>query len=163
MILPEIVKNLYTNRSAKWILEIDDNLIEPFVIQKWLVMNDKIRSQVSWLDKYVFTLPSKMWLTLAWSIIPKSEKQPFVRFIKKQETDDKYGFIIDKIRREFNLSDNDFIANKSRILKSIEKDKAAWFAYYGVEKKYWKEHKVNFELMKGDAKEEKKVKGLFDF
>ena len=81
----EIINNLYTNRSTKWILDLEDNEIEPFVIQRFLCMNDGLRIQVRWLDKYIFDLPPKMYLSLAWSVIPKLDRAPFINYIKKQK------------------------------------------------------------------------------
>jgi len=56
------------------------------------------------------------------------------------------------------MSDNDFNANKTRLIKMIDEDKESWFKFYGVEKKKWKEFEVDFEFMK-----EKKKKALEGF
>jgi len=85
----EVLKNLYTNRKCDWISELDETEVQPYVIQRWLAMNDKLRVQVRWLDKYVFVLPKKMYLSLAWSIIPKLDRMPFVKYIKQIEEEDK--------------------------------------------------------------------------
>lgn len=157
MIIQDIVKNLYTNRKSDWIKEIEDSDIQPFVIQLWLVGNDHIRTQVRWLDKYVFTLPPKMYLSLAWSILPKSKTVPFrTDLIKIDETKDpylskdtdKYDFLFEKIRKQFKLSDNDYNSLKPGLLKAIEYNLAEWFIYYGVERTHWKRFNLNFEMMK---------------
>lgn len=159
MMLPQIVKNLYINSKTDWIKELDDTMIEPFVINIWLSMNDKIRMQVRWLDKYVFKIPKKMWLTLAWSVIPKQKKQPWVKFIKKKIDEEEYEFILNKIIKHMNLSDNDYESIKYRLIKYIMENKVDWFTYYGIEKKHWKQHYLSFEEMRKD----KKNKSLNDF
>jgi hypothetical protein len=159
-----IVDNLYTNTKANWIKTLDNELIIPRLIQISLIKDDKLRVQVRWLDKYVDVLPPKMYLSLAWSVLPKISKKPFIDYKsqKKIIEEDEYGFILNKIRKHFSLSDNDYRAMKERLIKEIKKDMPYWFSYYGVSKKYWKQYYVNFELIKQfDAKESKPVtKGL---
>lgn len=144
----DILKNLYTNRKCDWILPIDDVDIQPFVIQRWLVMNDALRVQIRWLDKYVFSLPPKMYLSLAWSIIPKTIKTPFVKYIKKVDEDEEFDFIFSRIRQHMKLSDNDYRSQKERILIEIKKDMVNWFSFYGISKKYWKKYYLDFKQIK---------------
>ncbi len=144
----EILKNLYTNRKCNWILKIEDRDIAPFVIQRWLAMNDSLRVQTRWLDKYVFALSPKMYLSLAWSIIPKLAKAPFVKYIKKAEENEEFTFILSRVRKHFKMADNDFNIMKSRIIKAIKEDMVFWFSYYGIEKKYWKKYYLKFDLIK---------------
>ncbi len=146
----EILDNLYTNKKADWFKSIEDTLIQPFVIQRWLCMNDMLRVQVRWLDKYVFTLPPKMYLSLAWSIIPKVPKMPFNKYIKQSEEDTELDFIIVAIRKHFKMSDNDWNANSERILKEVRNNMPTWFKYYGIQKRYWKKYHLNFEEMRKD-------------
>jgi len=144
----EIMNNLYTNTKSDWIVKADDVDIKPFLIQRWLAMNDNVRVQTRKLDKYVFTLPPKMYLSLAWTVLPKTQRVPYVKYIKKVEEDNGYDFILSKVRKHYDMSDNDFDANRGRIIKAIENDKVFWFSYYGVEKKHWKKHYLNFDLIK---------------
>ena len=144
----EILKNLYTNPKPGWILELDENEIVPFLIQRWLAMNDSVRAQSRWLDKYVFVLPPKQYLSLAWSILPKNKKTPFVKYIKQAKDEEEFDFILTKVRKHMNLSDNDYNANKERILKAIKNDMINWFSFYGIPKKYWKKYYVNFNHIK---------------
>jgi hypothetical protein len=154
----DIIKNLYCNKKIDWINEIEDNEIEPFVIQRFLCMNDGLRVQTRWLDQFVYHLPPKMYLSLAWSIIPKSDRQPFINYIKKQkEQDDEFDFIFKKIRKHFKLSDNDFNANKERIRIAIKKDMIDWFCFYGIEKEYWKKFQLNYKLLKNYGIDKKNV------
>lgn len=148
----EIIHHLYTDKSIKWIDELEDAEIQPFVIQHWLVMNDAVRVQSRWLDKFTFTLPPKMWLSLCWSILPKFQKQPFVKFIKKVDNEEEFAFILNRIKHQFNLSDNDYNAIKSRLIQEIKKDMTSWFKYYGIEKTYWKRYYLNFNDMKKEDK-----------
>lgn len=157
-----IVNNLFTNMSAEWIIKLEDNEIQPFVIQRWMVMVDGIRTQTRWLDKYVFVLPPKMYLSLAWTIIPKVRKTPFINYIKKVSEEEEYEFILSKVRKHFSLSDNDYNSVKGRLISTIKNDKVNWFSYYGVPKKYWKQHYINFNLIKEFGEENKPApqKGL---
>ena len=154
---------MYTNKKSNWINEVEDNEIQPYVIQRWLTMNDMLRVQTRWLDKYVFHLPPKMYLSLAWSILPKVQKTPFVKYIKKKEVDTEFNFIIPKIRKHFCLSDNDFDSLKHYIVSAIKSDTVNWFKYYGVEKKYWKKYYLDFRLMKQDEDKATPVKSLGDW
>ena len=67
-----------------------------------------------------------------------------------------------KIRKQFLLSDNDYNANRDRLIKLIESDLVCWFAYYGVEKKYWKQFKLDYNDIKkcGTKKQVMPQKGL---
>ena len=171
MIIQDIIKNLYTNKKSDWMKELEPSEIQPFVIQLWLVGNDRIRTQVRWLDKYVFSLPSKMYLSLAWSILPKFKDVPFrTDWLKIDETKDpylsqneKYDFLFERIRKQFKLADNDFRTLRTSLWNAIDANPVSWFIYYGAEKKYWKKHLLNFELMKRGTSPQAKTKSLSDF
>jgi len=143
-----IIKNLYTNPKCNWIKDINDNEIQPYVIQRWLVMNDKVRVQTRWLDKYVFVLSPKMYLSLAWSILPKTNKTPFIKYIKKVDKTEEFDFILTKVRKHFKLSDNDFRYARNRIVNSMKKDMVNWFCFYGIPKKFWKKYYLDFKQIK---------------
>jgi len=156
-----IISHLYTDKNCEWIQQLEDNEIQPFIIQRWLAMNDAIRVQTRWLDKYVYPLPPKMYLSLAWSILPKTQKTPFVKYIKKVNEDEEFDFILDKVRQHFKLSDNDFNANKQKIIDAIKNDMVGWFSFYGIPKKYCKKYYLNFNLIKTYGKtEDKSQQGL---
>jgi len=157
----DILKNLYTNRKIDWLFKIEDNEIAPYVIQRWLAMNDSVRIQTRWLDKYVFVLPPKMYLSLAWSILPKTQRTPFIKYIKKVDEEEKFDFILVKVIKHMNLSNNDYNKNKSRIIEMIKKDMVNWFSFYGVPKYYWKKNYINFSQIKSFGPEApKEQKGL---
>jgi len=144
----QIINYLYTKKDSEWIQKLNEEEIQPYVIQRWLAMNDMVRVQTRWLDKYVFVLSPKMYLSLAWSILPKSQKAPYAKYIKKQEEDEEFDFVLQKIRKQFEMGDNDYRVNKERILKEMKKDLGSWFAYYGVPKKYWKKYCLDFNKIK---------------
>jgi len=148
MNLPTIVENIYTNRSSSWINDVEENDFHPIVLQLWLVQNDEIRVQVRFLDKYTFVIPPKMFLSLTWSVIPKYQKVPFIKWTKKNNDVEKYDFIFTKLRKYLEMSDNDFNANKLRIIEQIEKNKEEWFCAFGVEKKIWKQFGLDFNCIK---------------
>jgi len=144
-----IIENLFTNKKADWITKLEDTYVEPYVIQRWLAMIDGVRVQVRWLDKYVFVLPPKMYLSLAWTVLPKTQRMPYINYIKKgSEEDEEFDFILKKIRKQFQLADNDYFTLKDRILEMMKKNMVEWFSYYGIPKKYWKKYYLNFELIK---------------
>ena len=152
----QIVDNLYTKKDGRWINELDRDEIQPFVIQRFLLMNDSIREYVRWLDKYVFYLPPNMYLSLAWSVIPKANKAPYVKYIKKEKENEELSFILTKIREHMQMSDNDFSANRDRIVNLIKSDMPGWFRYYGIEKPLWKKYMLDYNYMKLNIKKEKK-------
>lgn len=151
----KILSNLYTNPKSDWITDLDESFIQPFVIQRWLTMNDRVRVQTRWLDKYTFWLTPKMYLSLAWSVLPKVQKTPFVKYIKKEVIGEEFDFILPKIRKQFMIADNDYKFLKPRLIEAIKKEPSSWFAYYGVPKKYWKLYYINFNLIKEFNKKEK--------
>jgi len=152
MIIFKILGKLYTSPDVKWIKELDDDDIQPFLIQKWLMMNNNILSIVRWLDKYTFYIPPKMYLALAWSVIPKQSKTPFVKYIKSIDSIDNYDEVWLKIRKILEMSDNDFKHSKRLLLKEIEMNKIEWFRRLGMDKKVWKKHTLDFDQMKQGGK-----------
>ena len=153
----KILKHLLTDRDAQWIEKVDGKKVQPYIIQRWLMMNDKLRMHARWLDKYVFSLPSKMYLSLAWSVLPKTKKMGYIKYIKSEDEDDKFNFLYKKIRKHYNISDNDFKTLKPRLRKAIEKDMVWWFSYYGVRKKNWKKFNLDFNLIKQFGNDGKKA------
>jgi hypothetical protein len=164
MIIFEILSKLYTAKDCRWMAELEDNEIQPFLINRWLSMNDNIRVQTRWLNNYTFELPVKMWLSLAWSVLPKFEKAPFVKYIKSEDKTEEFEFLLKNVRKQFQMSDNDYDCIKDNLLKEIKKDMKPWFAYYGIEKRWWKIHMIDFDYIKTvNVAEKKKVKGLGDW
>lgn len=143
-----ILNNLYCNSTTAWFDEVEDEDIVPFVIQRWLLMNDAVRVQVRWLDKYVFSLPPRMYLSLVWSILPKSNKPPFVKYIKQSVEEEEYACVLDNVKKYLHLSDNDYNAMKSRFIVYIKQDKEAWFHAFGVDRLQYKRHGLEFKPKK---------------
>jgi hypothetical protein len=149
----KIIENIYTNKSSKWIHDLtNDDLkfdeISSVVIQKILCMNDSISVQVRFLDKYTFNIPTKMFISLAWSIIPKYNKNPFIPYIKKKTEEEELDFILPLVRKHFEMSDNDYNSQCKRIITYIKNDMSNWFAFYGISKKYWKQYSLDFNKVK---------------
>lgn len=132
MIIFEILANIYTNPKSDWIAGLEDSMIQPYVLQRWLIMNNNTRIQARWLDKYVFHLPPKMYLSLAWAVIPKVSKSPFVKYIKAADSTDVHDTILAKIRKHYKMSDNDMVENRSRLIKAIDSDFGKFVRYYGL-------------------------------
>jgi len=143
-------KIVKTQITGNWISTIDNADIQPYVIQRWLAMNDGLRTHVRWLDKYVFPLQNypKMYLSLVWSIMPKTPQPPFVRYIKELKEEEEFEFILSKVKKHYKMSDNDFNAVKDRIITVVKQDMVTWFSYYGIPKKYWNKYHLNFNLIK---------------
>jgi hypothetical protein len=156
MIIFKVLHCLYCRRDAKWINVLsDDDLVElqPYLIQRWLMMNQEVAKFVTYLDKFVFTLDTKQYLSLAWSILPKYDKTPHVTYIKKlEEQEEKYKYVLDCVRKQFMLSDNDYNKVKNILIKNIEENKVDWFKYYGANKKMWKDNNLDFEKIKESNK-----------
>lgn len=156
-----IINNIYTNKNSNWIIDLEDNEIQPFLINRFLANNEALSSQSRWLDAYTFVLPPKMWLSLAWSIVPKVKKAPYVPFAKKKDETEEFDFILSRVRQYFLMADNDFRMIKERLIKSIRKDMPMWFSFFGIEKNYWKRYHIDFNMMKQFNVEEKR--GLFGY
>ncbi len=145
MIIFKVLSNLYTNKDSKWILDVDESFIKPYVIQRWLCMNDNIRNYTRWLDKYAIKLPPKMYLSLAWSIIPKVSKTPFITYIKKEDKKEEYPELMAKIKKRYKMSDTDFDAVKHFLLEDINKNTLDWFKFFAMPEKFYKKHFLEYK------------------
>lgn len=160
MNLKTAIENIYTNKTGSWISKLEEDDFEikgnsfNFMLQRWLIRNDRIRIQIRWLDKYVFCLPPKMFLSLVWTVIPKTTYVPRwtdnlnVKNDKLMQKEEEFSFILDLIRKQFQLSDNDYQKNKKFLIEAINNNLISWFTYYGVDKKYWKKYRINFNQIK---------------
>ena len=112
-----ILDHIYTDKKSAWIETIDDDLLNTGIIltlNRFFVCNEEIRVQARFLDKYTFNIPPKMWLSLAWSIIPKYSRAPYVKYIKSLDEEDEWGFILSKIRKL--RKDKKFYMSKIKII-----------------------------------------------
>ena len=157
----KLVKELYTNQKSDWISDLDEKVYNAMPIQRWLCRNDHVRVQVRWLDKYTFNLPTKMFISLAWSVLPKSVKVPYMTDMKKitdeekeqynifmEEDEKEFSFLFKKIRKHFELSDNDFRAVKPYLMKDIKKNMFDWFRFYAVDKRKYKKYYMDYKKLK---------------
>ena len=48
-----ILSNIYTNKESGWIHSLSDKEIAPYVIQRWLVHNERVKKEARYLDKYI--------------------------------------------------------------------------------------------------------------
>jgi len=143
-----ILSSIYTKKESDWILDLQDKEIQPYVIQRWLCMNERVKKETRYLDKFVFSLKPKEYLSLAWSVIPKQQKAPFVKYIKKKKETDNLDFIIPKVKEYFDMADNDWKCNEKRIRDMINKDMASWLRFFGIRKYYWKKFGIDFNKIK---------------
>jgi len=156
----EIIGNLYKTRSNKWIYDLNDNQIQPIIINKFLMMNSQILSHARYLDKYTFNLKPKHWLLLANQLIPKGNYGR-VPYIKKKEDDISLDFIITKIKKVLLMGDNDWRYTNKYFMNDIEKNKIKYFKSFGVDKKEWKKHGLDFkQIKKGERIIKPVAKGL---
>jgi len=159
----DILKNLYTNTSSKWIIGLDERDINPVVIQRFLSLNLKTQKKARLLNQFVFSVPPKMYLSAVWSLLffngKKMNKAPFIKYPKTKKEEQKYQKIHDKIRRQFDMSEKDLEVVRKFIDAEIEKDKPVWFAYYGMDNHYWLLHEADYSLIKEYNKRDIK-KGL---
>ncbi len=162
MDLFHVLAKLYTAPDLEWLTDVSDRDVSPIVIQKYLMMNNKVIVHARTLEPYVFNLPTRMYLALAWSVLPKYDKAPFVKYIKAIEKPQKYPEIVAKIRRILKISDNDWKHQGKYYIKAIESDPVKWFKELGIEKKVWDEYKLDFEYMRaGPERKGKAGLGLF--
>ncbi len=148
----DILKNLYTNPSSKWILDVKDNAIKPVIIQRFITLNQNVYKEASFLNKFVYSLPPKMYLSAVWSALfinkKKYSKAPFVRYPKKIVKNIKYAGVLEKIKREFNVSDKDMKTNMKFLLDFITKNAVEMFSYYGIDEREWLAHGLQVADMK---------------
>lgn len=167
MNLFKILNKLFTSENCKWVLELDESDINPFMIQRFLSLHKKSRKKARVLNKFCYTLPPKMYLTSAWSLLffngEKLNKSPYIKYPKKnKENNEKYDFIYKKVQEQYNLSDKDLNVMKPFIKNEVEKNKVEWFSYYGVEKRHWVENGIDFELIKKYKNEDYKINKKVD-
>jgi len=161
MDLFKTLNNIYTNPDLSWLNDLEGNE-SSFMIQKWLGMNRRIIKYVNFMDKYLYVLTSKQYITMIAILLPKQPRAPFIRYIKNKEEDDLYIPIWDKIRKVLNMSDNDWKYSKKYIIKDVEENKIEYFKSLGINKKLWKKHDLDFEEMKGgEIRKGKKGLDLF--
>jgi len=155
-----ILNNIYTKNNSKWIDDLEESEIQSFLINNWLFMNDKNINYCKYLDKYVFVLTPKKWLHLAWCVIPKTNKAPFVKYIKKDDNEEKYSELMNKIKNFLEIKGNDLIFFNKYIKYEIEQNLIKYMKYFGMEKKIWKKYGLNFDEMKNEEVKRKIIKGL---
>jgi hypothetical protein len=143
----KIIAYLYKQPNSTWIYELEE-VPAPIIINRFLSMNWKNYRICNLLNKYIFCLEPKMFLLLAWSIIPKVERAPFVKYIKTQEDEeDEFNFLWNKVKKKNDFYGNDFKICKDRLDESLDKNMEIWFKSYGIEKKYWKKYNLDFKKM----------------
>jgi len=157
----EILKNLYTNPSSKWINDLDEKDISPLVLQRFLCLDLKTQQKARMLNKFVFSVPPKMYLSAAWSVLffngKKLNKSPFIRYPKTKKPIDIYQLLYDKVKRQFHMADKDFAAVKKFVDIDIAKNKVEWFSFYGMNNYFWHSHGLEFSLIKEYNKKHIKI------
>lgn len=153
----ELMKLLQTRRDIHWIYGLDDSDIDIFMLNKFLVCNKRFLGVSQVLQQFEENPDKRQILAMAWSRIPKQDKNPFIPYIKKKdEKEDKYQPLLDKIRHALGISSRDMDFVKKHYISEIEKDKPAWFRKLGIEKDVWKKHGLDFkDAGKGPQKEVK--------
>ncbi len=161
----EILKHLYTAPNPKWILDIDEQDISPFLILRFIATDKNTTKQSRILNNFLYKVPPKMFLSIAWSVLffngKKLNKAPFITLIKTKEIKRKYEFIFKKIQVQYLMSDKDLKIVEPFIVQAIDKDIVNWFSYYGATNEQWLLHNLDIDLLKtyGDKRPEIK-KGL---
>ena len=162
----EILNNLYTQTSSKWILDVDDRDISPVVIQRFLVLNGAASEKAAILNKLVFSLSPKMYLSAAWTLLffnrKKLHKAPYVKYPSSKKTDSKYRKILDKVKSQYKMSDKDFKVVEPFVIKALEEDIYNWYSYYGMTEREWLAQNLDIDHMKnyGDREVIKPKVGL---
>lgn len=164
----QILSNLFCNPKSDWILDLEEEHIQPKIIHDYLSMCNKSIKQAAIVNKFVYVLPPKMYLSAVWSILffngKKLNKAPFIKYKGKKKGKERFWFLHEKIQRHLKMSDTDLKYNQELIDKEIDKDKPKWFAFYGIQKQHWDNYSIDFNLMKEvNKREENKKKDLFNF
>ena len=160
LVLMKILSKLQKAPDSNWISEIEETDIVPFMITRYLSMSHVFMPYANILNKSLH-LPPKQFLLYAWSIIPKKESAMRLVYIKKLKEDDVVEDVIyNKIRKILDISDNDWKHEKKYFERDLAANKTEYFKMFGVEKKFWKKAKLNFEDIKGEEGEIKGKSGL---
>lgn len=136
----DILKKLTTELDSKWIKDIPNESINPFMLQKWLSMHKSYSNAAKELTKYTFYLSPKMFLALAWSITDKEERPVYFQYIKKNDIHEIYIDILYKIKATLKLSDNDWKYVQKYYIKQLEDNPIETFKAFGYDKKIWKKY-----------------------
>ena len=156
----EILNNIYTNPRSKWIDELEDSEVVPFLINNWLSMNNQNVAICKYLDRYTFVLPVKKWLHLVWVTVPKRESVPFVKYIKKVDEDESYPELMQKVKTFLGVSGNDLEEFNKRVRPVVEQDLSKYMKFFGMEKKFWKSYGLDYNDMKVEDFKRDVKKGL---
>lgn len=153
------------DERAGFILELDESDIpSPVVLQRFLMQNINSPKKLQILNKFVYSVPKKVYLSIVWSLMfvggKKYNKKHFFRYMKQKKNDDKYKTIHDKLKEQYKLSEKDFKVNKEFVDKDIDSNKVKWFSYYGVKKSEWFLNNVDFDLIKEACERPIEKKGL---
>lgn len=163
MVMPPfiMVNKLYTERSSIWISALENNEIQPFVLNKFLMMNDKVLQEVKYLNQYTFCLEPKQWLHLAWCILPKYEKAPFCKYIKKVDVLAEHTEILSRVHELLEIKGSDCVSDMY-FVKEMSKDWTTWLRLFGMDKKVWKKYDLDYKEMKKGIEREivEQKKGL---
>jgi len=147
----DILKQLFTATTADWILTVDNNDINPVIIQRFLSLHRDSAKTARITNKFVYTLPPKMYLSTVWTLLSdngkKYKKTPFIKYPKKEEKEHKYKFIHDKMKKQYQLSDTDFNVVEQFVNRDIEKNKVDWFSYYGAKREQWLKNDLDMTLL----------------
>lgn len=164
-----ILNHLFTNPKSDWINKLDDDAISPVIIQRFLSLLLASQRASRILNAFVYNLPKKMYLSVAWSLLffdgKKLNKAPFIKYPKKEDIKDEYEVLFNKIRKELKLSENDFVNSKKFLMHHIKQEPEVWFSYYGMDKKYWDNLGLDYDKIKeyGKVREGKRKNTLEEF
>lgn len=142
----ETVNAIYTSRNITFIYEIDNN-VQPFIIFKFLSQNDKLKNICVELNKYVWILDREQFFALCYALIPRQDKQPFIRFVKEKEELDIYDEVFKRLQHSFQIGNNDIQSSKQLLKTIIDNDKIEWFSKLGISKETWNLHKLDLKLI----------------
>jgi hypothetical protein len=127
---------IYTSQNRRFIEEIDTS-VSPVVLNLLLARYYRNAHVMRYLNKYAFCLDAKEYALVAWSMIPKMERAPFVKKIEKVEEKTRYDFILDKIRKRLDIGENDWKHCKDMYLEDVKKNLVEYLVFYGCKKKEW--------------------------
>ena len=156
-----IINCIYTKQDSTWIDALDE-YPSPVVLNKFLGMNDNISAYAKFLDRFVYWLDARHWIALAWSVVPKYSKAPFVKFIKKSDEVEMLEPLLAKVRNVLELGDSDYLCCKDLIVSEVLKDKKKWFSALGMGKEFVEKFGLNYSDLGGEIKTGKSGLELWD-
>lgn len=106
------------------------------------------------IDEHFFRISTEINKQRLLLSIPK-QKIPFIKYYKKQEQDNEFEFLFEKIKKYYNMSERELNTQREIYLKMFQDKKILkeYFMFFGIEKDKYNEYGINNKKKLGDYNE----------